>query len=53
MFADGTTYLTDIMSVITQILSIFTEEPVIYFVMLALVGASVGIVKRLLPTKSR
>lgn len=47
------TYLADVMSVITEILSIFTQEPVIYFVMLALVGASVGIVKRLIPSKRR
>lgn len=45
------TYLADTMSVVTQVLAFFTQTPIVYFVMLALIGGAVGIVKRLIPTK--
>jgi hypothetical protein len=51
MFAG--TVLTDVMGVVTDVLAIFTTEPVVYFVMLGLIGASVGVVKKLIPTKRK
>lgn len=51
MFGVGVTTLTDVLSVITEILDVFLQSPVVYFVMLALIGGAVGIVKRLIPTK--
>jgi hypothetical protein len=47
------TWLADVMSVINQILTLFTSAPIVYFVMLALIGASVGVVKKLIPTKRK
>lgn len=56
MFGDElnpTTYLADIMGIITDVIAIFMQEPIVYFVVLALVGASVAVVRKLIPTKKK
>jgi hypothetical protein len=47
------TYLQDVISVLTEVLTFFTQEPLVYFVMAALVGVGIGAIKKLIPTKRK
>ena len=48
------TFITAIGTAITQVtsaMSLLTEEPVVYFVALAAVAATIGVVRKLLPMR--
>jgi hypothetical protein len=47
------TYLNDVIQVLTEVLAFFTQEPLVYFVMAALVGVGIGAIKKLIPTKRK
>lgn len=46
-------WVPHIIDIVVDFIGVMMEPPIVYFVVLALVGASVGIVKRILPSKSR
>ena len=50
---DISTALTTAMRVVNDGLGLFTQEPAIYFVALALLGAGAGVAKKFVPMKRR
>lgn len=49
--ADFITNITTALGAVTSSLSIFLEPPIIYFVALAGVAATVGVIKKLIPMR--
>lgn len=49
--ADFITSITTALGAVTSSLSIFLEPPIIYFVALAGVAATVGVIKKLIPMR--
>lgn len=48
-----TTLVSEIITLITDVIDIFMTEPLVWFVYLALMGAVIGIVARLIRPRSR
>lgn len=46
-----TTVITSAIAGVTEAMKLLTSEPVVYFVALAAVAATIGVVKKLLPMK--
>lgn len=49
--ADFVTSVTSALGTVTSSMSIFLEPPIIYFVALAGVAATIGVIKKLLPMR--
>lgn len=49
--ADFVTNVTSALGTVTSSMSIFLEPPIIYFVALAGVAATIGVIKKLLPMR--
>lgn len=49
--ADFVANVTTALSAVTSSMSIFLEPPIIYFVALAGVAATIGVIKKLLPMR--
>ncbi len=46
-----TTLIAEVVALVGDVIGIFGEAPLVFFVYLALVGGAVSVVKRLIPTK--
>ena len=46
-----TALIAEVIELVGNVIAIFGEAPLVFFVYLALVGAAVGIVRRLIPTR--
>lgn len=44
-------YITDSITVLTNVIAIFMTPPLVWFVVLGFIGAGVAIVRRLIPSK--
>lgn len=53
MGIDILAYITDIITLLTDVIAIFMQPPLVWFVVIGFVGAGVGIVRKLIPSRRR